>query len=166
MSLFNIGDPLKILRILIKPFKWHKEYKAYKNSKRQITLEITSGLLPDAPLDSPLCVMIWIKNPGNRTVTIDQPSVILPGGYRFEFLKPVSEVKFPHDLEEGKKRWVCPGTIKYLQESCKKSGYKGKIKIRAKIEDGGDGVYFSKKEKFDLDKEYKLNDLVKILHDD
>ncbi len=149
------SNVLKILEILYKPFEWRKEYKAYKNNKRQITLEITSGPIPGEPLDSPLCILIWIKNPGNRTVTVDQPSLKLPGPYRFEFLKPVSEVEFPHDLEEGKKRWVCPGTIKYLQESCKKSGYKGKIKIRAKVEDGGDGVYFSKNEKFDLDKEYK-----------
>ncbi len=166
MGWLTVSNILKISGILSKPFKWRQEYKAYKNNKRQITLEITSGLIPGEPLDSPLCVMIWIKNPGNRTVTINQPSVLLPRGYRFEFLEPVSEVEFPHALEEGKKRWVCPGTIKYLQESCKKSGYKGKIKIRAKVKDGGDGVYFSKKEKFDLDKEYKLNDLVEIIHDD
>jgi len=96
-------------------------------------------------------LFITISNPGNRDVTINVPTILLPDRKTVVFPNPQSNVNFPYKLEEGTecKLWT---EMKDLAMQLKENGYCGTIKLRAKVEDGAGQIYKSKAWEMDLDK--------------
>jgi hypothetical protein len=119
--------------------------------QRRLKLSFSNGFLTNVYGLSGAMLFISISNPGNRGVTINLPSILLPDRKTLVFPNPQSNVNFPHKLEEGTecKLWT---EIKDLAIQLKENGYHDIVKLIAKVEDGTGQIYKSKAWKIDLNK--------------
>ncbi len=115
-----------------------------RSKKRQISIKLSHAVIFSGPNVSPSLLQITVANPGNRTVTINTPSLLLPNKKSLVFPQPKSDVSFPHELLEGKNCavWTDMGILKH---ELKAEGYSGKIKVIAEVTDATDKKYRSKK---------------------
>jgi len=122
-----------------------------KEKQRRLKVSFSSGFLTYAHDLSEAMLFITISNPGNRDVTVNLPSILLPDRKTVVFPNPQSNVNFPHKLKEGTecKLWT---EIKDLAVQLKENGYHDIVKLMAKVEDGTGQIYKSKAWKIDLDK--------------
>jgi hypothetical protein len=102
------------------------------------------------PGDSRILLFITASNPGYRSVTLNSPGILLPKGKRIGFLEPLTHVRFPHELTEGKNcsTWT---PMKALAQTLKSNGLSSKIKIRGFYTSSIDETYISKKLSFNID---------------
>jgi len=120
-----------------------------KEKQRRLTVSFSWGWLGhNTTADKPM-LFIEVSNPGNRSVTINVPRIILPDGKTLVFPDPQSDVHFPHKLEEGTKCRIWT-EIKKLIEQLRSNGYQGVVKLNADVEDGAGQKYKSKKP-FEID---------------
>jgi len=115
-----------------------------KENQRQLAIKISNGFLPILDDVGELLLFIEIYNPGNRTVLIQPPWIVLPDRKTLVFPNPQSNVTFPYMLQEGSncRIWI---EMKVLTNQLKREGYTGKIKIKAGVRDGAGKEYISKK---------------------
>jgi hypothetical protein len=121
-----------------------------KEKKRQLFVKMSYGwlTLPRGLSDPKL--LIEVANPGYRRVTIQPSYIRLPHGEKLVFPWPTAEVRFPHELLEGKScsLWVEEAEVK---RSLKEKGYSGKVKLQAEVYDQTGKNYRAKKAlKYDL----------------
>jgi hypothetical protein len=115
-----------------------------KTKKRWLKVKISAGWIPaGGDLGDPM-VLLEVVNPGDRTVTINTPYIKLPDGKSLITPWPLSHVRFPYELAEGKNcfMWVKESEI---AKNLLKQGYKGKIKLRGMVNDATGTTYKSKK---------------------
>ena len=121
-----------------------------KEKIRQISVTFSNGsLVYTSNNRSDLMLFITVANPGNRPVTINVPRIRLPNKRTFVFPNPQSNVNFPHRLEDGADCviWI---DMELLARQLKSSGFKGRIKLIAEVNDATGKIYSSKK-KWTLD---------------
>lgn len=124
-----------------------------KEKQRRLTVSFSNGFLPSFGADiGELMLFIEISNPGNRSVIINVPRIILPDGNTVVFPSPKSSnVRFPHKLEEGTNCMVWT-EMRDLASQLKEKGYQGTVKLKADVADGTGQKYESKKYwKIDID---------------
>ena len=110
--------------------------------RRLIKIEVSNGFITQGPEASELMLLMRVLNPGDRTVTIGCPAIRLPSGESLVFTEPLSDVRFPHDLEEGKNCLVwteIPGLAKQLSQN----GFSGVVKIVVECRDAVGNLYVS-----------------------
>lgn len=125
-----------------------------KEKQRQVKVKFSNGFLPNFGTGiGELMLFIEISNPGNRSVVINVPRIILPDGNIIVFHSPKSSnVRFPHKLEEGANCMVWT-EMRDLASQLRENGYQGIVKLKADIADGTGHKYESKKcWKIDVDK--------------
>jgi hypothetical protein len=121
-----------------------------KEKKRQLSVKMSRGWLTFPKGLSGNMLLIEVGNPGYRPVTVQTPYIKLPHEESLVFPLPTAEVRFPHELQEGKRclMWVEEAEVK---RSLKEKGYSGKVKLRAEVYDQTRKKYRTKKAlKFDL----------------
>ena len=133
-----------------------------KKEKRNIKVTLSYGFLASPPLVSPAMLMLSAHNTGHRTVTLTSTGLILPrkDNRYLLFLHPDGDVRFPHDLVEGKncQVWV---TTKSIADDLKHEGFSGEVNLRAFYRDAIGGEYISESVKFDIDNPKFGNALLK-----
>ena len=117
-----------------------------KEKQRRLTVSFSNGFLPSFGAGiGELMLFIEISNPGNRSVVINVPRIILPDGKTVVFPSPKSSnVQFPYKLEEGTNRMVWT-EMRDLASQLKENGYQGIVKLKADVKDGAGQKYESKK---------------------
>jgi len=124
-----------------------------KEKRRHLSVTISNGCLTYGAELSPLMLFITVANPGNRKVTINSPSIQLPNKKTIIFPIPLSNVRFPYELDEGKSCMIWT-EMKEIKKQLRSQGYPGSVRIKAKVRDAVDKLYWSKKSwKIDLDEE-------------
>jgi hypothetical protein len=102
-----------------------------QEKKREIKVQLSYGLLANPPSVGLKILIISALNTGQKRVTLTSMGLILPRKDEnyLQFLRPDSNVSFPHDLLEGKdcNVWV---TTKEIAEDLKREGYSGKISLK------------------------------------
>jgi hypothetical protein len=123
------------------------------SKKRKIRVKISNGFIYTPLGIGEYMLFIEASNPGDRSVTMTQPGILLPNGSTVVFLSTQTNIQFPYLLEEGKS---CKEGIeaKELANQMKQSGFSGKIKIKGFYRDALDNKYTSKSWKFDLNQIY------------
>jgi hypothetical protein len=121
--------------------------------KRELKVRLSYGFSTSPLAPKGLLLIIEALNTGRKTITLSSMGLILPTKDKkyFTFLRPNSNVNFPHDLTEGKSCSVWIST-KELSENLKLEGYSGEIKLIGYYGDAIGGRYKSKPIKFDIDK--------------
>jgi len=126
-----------------------------RQRRRQLTVTLTKGFRTSAQGLSPPMFIITVANPGNRAVSIDTPYIELPDRATLVWLEPLSDVRFPYELEEGKNCHVWAEIEEVTGELVKK-GHSGTVKLTAKVRDRTGKIYSSRKPlTLDLDEESK-----------
>ena len=98
-------------------------------------------------------LIISIANPGNRAVTIDSPYIELPDRTTLIWPNPLSDVRFPYQLEEGQSCHV-RAEIEEVKDELVKNGHSATVKLTAKVRDRTGKIYSARKPlEFDLDEE-------------
>jgi hypothetical protein len=123
-----------------------------KEKKRQLSVKMSWEWLAYPKRSSDTMLLIEIANPGYRPVTVQTPYIKLPRGGSLIFPWPTAEVRFPHELAEGKScsLWVEEAEVK---RCLKEKGYSGEVKLRVEVRDQTGRKYKSKKDlKFNLNK--------------
>ena len=120
--------------------------------KREIKVVLSYGFIRN-PLSqvSPTMLFIAAHNTGEKTITLTSMGLLLPNKKYLNFLRPDSNVSFPHELLAGKdcNVWV---TTKELAEDLKREGLSGKVSLKGFYRDAIGGDYRSKSIKFNIDK--------------
>lgn len=118
--------------------------KGQQNTKRKVQIKMTDGFLTYEDGISDPMLILQIINPGWKTVTINGPQLRLIDGKNLILSIHKSNVKFPHELGEGKNAivWI---EIKELKESLISIGYYGSIKVRAVVMDQTGKEFFCRK---------------------
>ena len=123
-----------------------------KTKKRQLKVKLLFGFTPiGGDLGDPM-LLLKVMNPGDRTVTINAPYIKLPDGKNLITPWPLSHVRFPYELEEGKNcvTWMKESEVR---ENLLKMDYTGKVELLGAVDDATDTTYRSKKTyTFDLAK--------------
>lgn len=111
--------------------------------KRKIKVEISYGLNPS---DGSKLIILQACNFGIRSISLEEPSMILPDNKKVSFLLGglPYDVIFPYNLEEGKKCLVYWKT-EDLDEELISSGFKDKVKIIGSFRDELGVTYKSKR---------------------
>lgn len=119
-----------------------------KDKMRKVKIDLSRGFIGRGEQTED-ALIIKMVNPGIRSVTIRRPTISLPGKKKFLMADIGTNVKFPYELEEGKSctAWIFEDIF---YKELIKSGYSGKIKIRAVCLDQVDNKYSSKKIEFTL----------------
>jgi len=124
-----------------------------QEKKREIKVKLSYGLIANPLSVSPKMLMISALNTGPKRVTLASMGLIVPRKDEkyLTFLRPDSDVSFPHDLVEGKgcSVWV---TTKEIAENLRHEGFSGKISLKGFYRDAIGGEYRSKSLKFDIEK--------------
>ena len=94
-------------------------------------------------------LLIRISNPGHRAVTIQGPSLRLRNGARVLFLDHQSDVRFPHELPEGKSCTVWT-ELPLLAQTLAKQGLSGTVVLVAECNDAVGTTYKSKRSRIDV----------------
>lgn len=94
-------------------------------------------------------VLLTVANPGHKTVTIQSPEFLLPDGRVLTFLKPLSNVNFPHKLEP-EESCVVYTDVHHLALQLAENGYMNKITLIPCCRDQVGRRYKGKKWKFDV----------------
>jgi hypothetical protein len=96
-------------------------------------------------------LFIAAHNTGEKTITLNSMGLLFPNKRYLHFLRPDSNVSFPHDLLAGKdcKVWV---TTKEIAEDLKREGLSGKVSLKGYYQDAIGGEYRSKSIKFNIEK--------------
>jgi len=97
------------------------------NQKRKVTATLTWGVIGDNQRPS-WVFFLTAANPGNRTVTLSTPYILLPNGKRFVIPQMPGNVVFPHDLEEGK-NCIAWFPISDVIQALTDEGYQNNISI-------------------------------------
>ena len=127
--------------------------KSNKEKKRQLSVNLAKGFYTSGQGLSALMLIIRVANPGNRAVTIDSPYIELPDRTTLIWRNPLSDVRFPYELEEGKSCHVW-AEIEDVTGELVKKGHSGKVKLTAKVKDRTDKIYSAKKPlELELDEE-------------
>jgi hypothetical protein len=125
-----------------------------KEQKRELKVLLRYGVVSNSILSHRPSTMLFIcaLNTGKKTVTLTSMGLILPRKDKnyFTFIRPDSNVSFPHDLLEGKSCDVWTETKK-LAENLKQEGFSGKIKLKGYYGDAIGRRYKSKSINFDID---------------
>lgn len=123
-----------------------------QEKKREIKVKLSYGLLASPPSVSPKMLFISALNTGQKRATLTSMGLILPKKDRkyLVFLRPDSNVSFPHDLLEGKdcRVWV---TTERIALDLKRQGYSGKVSLKGYYSDAIGKEYRSKSLKFDIE---------------
>jgi hypothetical protein len=116
---------------LLSTYQWIDSVLA---RKRTIKIEIAKAALAHRVGPLQPYIVITIRNPGNRSVTINQPIVQIPDKSQVIFHNAIYETTFPHTIEDGK---CCRVLInpQELEDSLIAKGYNRKCKIRATVTD-------------------------------
>jgi len=123
-------------------------YTTRRDRKRRVIVKVSNGLLLPGP--SPWMLFIQASNPGDRSVNIISMGISLPRKKQVDFPDPQGNVRFPHDLPEGKSCsiWI---EARILAQTLKAEGYAGKIKIRGFARSGIGTMYQSGPWKINVD---------------
>lgn len=126
--------------------------KTRRRLKRKVSVKMSWGVLtyPNGTL-SDWMIFVKVSNPGERAVIVNVPYLQLRGKDKMFFPAYKSDVNFPYKLEEG---GCCSIWNKEseIQNTLRDHKYKGKVRVRAVVEDQTDKPYRSRKTyKIDLD---------------
>lgn len=94
-------------------------------------------------------LFVTVANPSNKSITINPPSIKLPRNQQLVFPSPLSDVRFPHELQPEKDCRIWMDTSE-LVNHLRELGCSGAVKIRAEVTDRVGRRYKSKKFKFDM----------------
>jgi len=116
----------------------------HKEKQKNLIVSFSNCVLTYSWGISELMLFITVSNPSNKIVTINIPRILLPDGKTVVFPNPQSDVTFPFKLEERTncKVWT---EMRGLALLLKNNGYKGKINLKADVQDGVGNIYKSKK---------------------
>jgi hypothetical protein len=119
--------------------------KNRRRLKRRVAVKVSWGMLtfPNGGLSDPM-IFVTVTNPGDRAVVVNVPYFQLPRNKKMYFPNYQSSIRFPYRLEEGEccQMWVKEsGVIDTLRDE----GFKGRVRIRAFIDDQADGHYRARK---------------------
>ncbi|MDP2937524.1 MAG: hypothetical protein Q8O86_13650 [Dehalococcoidia bacterium] len=95
-------------------------------------------------------LLIEASNPGNRTVTLNSAGITLLDDKTVVFPNPVSNVSFPHGLDEGKSCLVWT-PMKEFTSALRHEGHKGRVRLVAFYRNQLGKEYNSEKLDFDID---------------
>lgn len=111
-----------------------RNYKRYlkKKGERQLTVEISVGI--HSQHDDPV-ILITMANPGDRTVTVQTPTILLPNKSALFFPDPLSNVTFPHDLQDGKNCVLWTSAYEVIKQ-LRNLGFRGETRLVAQCTDG------------------------------
>lgn len=128
-------------------------YTTRRDRRQRVIVKVRYGLLLPGP--SPLMLFIQASNPGDRTVNVTSLGISLPRKKQVDFPDPQGDVRFPHDLPEGKSCsvWI---EARILAQTLKAEGYAGKIKIRGFARSGIGAMYQSRRCEINVDDWSKL----------
>ncbi|HYM21472.1 MAG TPA: hypothetical protein VEW28_10785 [Candidatus Kapabacteria bacterium] len=119
---------------------WREKKQARKDKERQLKITIKLAFIHDGNDISDPMIFINVSNPGNRTVNVNLPSILLPNGSPLILLRPRTNVQFPYDLEEGKNFdvWV---PFSSIASQLRSAGFSGNVKLIGQCRDGVDNLY-------------------------
>lgn len=117
-----------------------------KEKQRQLKVHITERypLSKQGQALKPDGIIIQMKNPGYKKVTVVDSQIMLPKDQVLIFPSPIGSIIFPYEIDEGKECVVYIELQKVISGTTK-LGYSGDVKLRAKIIDGAGDIYISKK---------------------
>jgi hypothetical protein len=121
----------------------YNRFESWKEKRRHLTVKISNGFLTYSRGElSPLLLIVTIRNPGNRAVTINTPHLTLPSNNSISLME--GQVRCPYELEDGKEClfWV---EMSSLKTTLIDHGYKKTVKIKAQLQDGAGKYYYSNK---------------------
>lgn len=130
-----------------------------REKRRHVKVEIANGFLPRGPELGPPMLLICLTNPGYRSVTIQCPALRLPTGASMVFLEPQSDVRFPHELAEGKNCTVWMEMTSIAQQLVER-GITGTVGLVAECSDAVGTTYKSKAWPFNASEWLKERGLV------
>ena len=125
-----------------------------KEKRRQLKVHITKRfpVSKQGQILKPDGIIIQMKNPGYKKVTVVDSQIMLPKGEPIIFVSPIGNVRFPYEIEEGKE-CVVHIELQKVISGATKLGYSGDVKLKAKVIDGAGDRYISNKLKLNLDEE-------------
>jgi hypothetical protein len=118
-----------------------------RDKKRRIKVAFSRGYLTSVMGLSEQMLFITVTNPGDRTVRIMVPGILLPDKRSIVFPSPKGEVTFPHDLLEGRscKIWE---SLEYARSELQKMGFRESIDLVPFVDNSVGDRYFGKKWRF------------------
>lgn len=123
-----------------------------RDKKRRIKVAFSRGFLTYfvGGLSEEM-LFITVTNPGDRTVRIMAPGVLLPDKRNMVIPVPTGDVTFPHDLPEGRdcKIWE---PLKIFRSELQKLGFEGTIDLVPFVDNAVGGRYLGKKWRFSVTK--------------
>lgn len=121
-----------------------------KDNSRKIRVKPSFGFLTTANGLSEHMLCLEAMNPGNRSVIVNVPYLLIPGGKSLIFQKPLTNVTFPFELQEGRNCtvWI---PIDNVTSTLSGAGYTGTVKLIACYPNQIGTIYKSKKFSIDLD---------------
>ncbi len=122
-----------------------------RESKRHVKVNLAMGFIAHGPQLSEPMFILTASNPGNRPVTLNLPSILLPDRTRLYNPNGDTEVQFPHELAEGKscKAWF---PAKGIAQQLHDQGFTRAVKLVATFDDAVGTQHRSKPIKFTFDK--------------
>jgi hypothetical protein len=126
-----------------------------KEKRRQLKVHITKRfpVSKEGQVLKPDGIIIHIKNPGYKKVTVVDSQIMLPKEEVLIFPSPIGNIRFPYEIEEGKDCVVSIELQKVIS-GANELGYSGDVKLKAKVIDGAGDRYISKKAlKLNLDED-------------
>lgn len=122
-----------------------------QKEQRRVKVTIGKGIVPTLRGAGPPMLIITALNPGDRTVTLGSPGILLPNNKHIVFLEPLSNVEYPHELAEGKNcmTWT---PAKEIAQMLQKEGFSGAIKLRGFYDSSIGEKYTSEAITFEVDK--------------
>ncbi len=126
-----------------------------KEKQRHLKVHITERypLFKQGQVLKPDGIIIQMKNPGYKKVTVVDSQIMLSKDQILIFPSPIGNISFPYEIDEGKE-CVVNIELQKVISGASKLGYSGDVKLRAKVIDGAGDIYISKKAlKLNLDED-------------
>jgi len=126
-------------------FSTYNFFESRRGKTRRLKVRVSGGwpISIAGELSKDDMIIIDVINPGERTVTIQTPYLMLPD--KRSIVSPffTDSARYPYELHEGKNchLWM---KRKEVLDSLLNRGYKGKVRIKGAVEDLTGKVYMSK----------------------
>lgn len=130
---------------------------ARQKDQRRIKVTLTFGIVPTRRGTAQPVLLIRATNPGDRSVTLASPGILLPNNKHMVFLEPISNVQFPYELAEGKSCETVTPVKEIAQMLQRQHGYSGELMLRGYYDNSLGGKYISEELKFNVDELAALN---------